>query len=76
MIALCGAVVLALRPVYRHVEELLAERGITVDHVTVDRWVQTFTPEFIGAARLARQPSGDLTLPGHTCIAQSTNAGR
>ena len=29
---------------YRDVEELLAERGITVDHVTVYRWVQTFTP--------------------------------
>jgi transposase, IS6 family len=24
---------------YRDVEELLAERGIEVDHVTVDRWV-------------------------------------
>jgi hypothetical protein len=30
---------------YRDVEELLAERGIEVDHVTVYRWVQTFTPE-------------------------------
>ena len=29
---------------YRDVEELLAERGIEVDHVTVYRWVQTFTP--------------------------------
>ena len=28
---------------YRDVEELLAERGITVDHVTVYRWVQRFT---------------------------------
>ncbi|HEX9372627.1 MAG TPA: hypothetical protein VF897_16570, partial [Roseiflexaceae bacterium] len=28
---------------YRDVEELLAERGIEVDHVTVYRWVQTFT---------------------------------
>lgn len=27
----------------RDVEELLAERGITVDHVTVYRWVQRFT---------------------------------
>jgi transposase, IS6 family len=36
------------------VEELLAERGITTDHVTVYRWVQTFTPEFIDAARAAR----------------------
>jgi transposase-like protein len=26
------------------VEELLAERGIEVDHVTVYRWVQRFAP--------------------------------
>ena len=29
---------------YCDVEELLAERGITVDHVTIYRWVQTCTP--------------------------------
>jgi transposase-like protein len=29
---------------YRDVEELLAERGIEVDHVTIYRWVQRFTP--------------------------------
>jgi transposase, IS6 family len=28
----------------REVEELLAERGIQVDHTTVYRWVQRFTP--------------------------------
>jgi transposase-like protein len=28
---------------YRDVEEVLAERGIAVDHVTVFRWVQRFT---------------------------------
>jgi transposase, IS6 family len=28
---------------YGDVEELLAERGIIVDHVTVYRWVQRFT---------------------------------
>ena len=39
---------------YRDVEELLAERGITVDHVTIYRWVQCFTPEFIEAARPCR----------------------
>jgi transposase-like protein len=27
---------------YRDVEELLGERGIGVDHVTIYRWVQTF----------------------------------
>jgi transposase-like protein len=29
---------------YRDVEELLAERGVEVDHVTDYRWVQRFTP--------------------------------
>jgi transposase, IS6 family len=29
---------------YRDVEELLAERGVQVDHVTIYRWVQRFTP--------------------------------
>ena len=29
---------------YRDVEELLAERGVTVDHVTIYRWVQRFAP--------------------------------
>src|SRR5437660_7239228 len=36
---------------YRDVEELLAERGIQVDHVSVFRWVQRFTPLLIEAAR-------------------------
>jgi hypothetical protein len=36
---------------YRDVEELLAERGIEVDHVTIYRWVQQFTPLLIDAAR-------------------------
>jgi IS6 family transposase len=44
---------------YRDVEELLAERGISVDHVTVYRWVHTFTPEFIHAARRTRHATGD-----------------
>jgi IS6 family transposase len=39
---------------YRDVEELLAERGVTVDHVSICRWVQDFTPEFIEAARPSR----------------------
>jgi transposase-like protein len=34
---------------YRDVEELLGERGVAVDHVTIYRWVQRFTPEFVEA---------------------------
>ncbi len=44
---------------YRDVEELLAERGIEVDHVTVYRWVQRFTPVFAEAARPCRHAAGD-----------------
>jgi transposase-like protein len=36
---------------YRDLEELLAERGIEVDHVTLYRWVQRFTPLLVDAAR-------------------------
>jgi transposase-like protein len=44
---------------YRDVEELLAERGIEVDHVTVYRWVQRFTQLFIDAARPCRHVAGE-----------------
>ena len=44
---------------YRDVEELLAERGIEADHVTVYRWVQRFTPLFVDAARPLRHAAGD-----------------
>jgi transposase, IS6 family len=44
---------------FRDVEELLAERGIEVDHVTVFRWVQRFTPLLVDAARPCRHAVGD-----------------
>src|SRR4051812_10109505 len=51
---------------YRDVQELLAERGVTVDHVTVYRWVQTSTAEFIDAARPAGPlPRGRPAWAGH-----------
>ena len=53
---------------YRDVEELLAERGINVDHVTVYRWVQTFTPEFIHAARPTRHATGDRWFVDETYV--------
>ena len=39
---------------YRDVEELLIERGVEVDHVTVYRWVLRFTPLLAEAARPCR----------------------
>jgi transposase, IS6 family len=53
---------------YRDVEELLAERGIDVDHVSIYRWVQTFTCEFIDAARPARHAPGDRWFVDQTYV--------
>jgi transposase-like protein len=53
---------------YRFFEELLDERGISVDHVTNYRWVQTFTGEFIDAARPSRRVSGDRWCVDETYV--------
>jgi hypothetical protein len=53
---------------YRDVEELLGERGIEVDHVTIYRWVQTFTAEFINAARPTRHATGDRWFVDETHV--------
>ena len=53
---------------YRDVEELLAERGIDVDHVTIYRWVQRFTPLVIDAARPCRHSVGDRWFVDETYV--------
>jgi transposase-like protein len=53
---------------YRDVEELLAERGIDVDHVTIYRWVQRFTPLLINAARPCRHAVGDRWFADETYV--------
>jgi transposase-like protein len=53
---------------YRDVEELLAERGIEVDHVTIYRWVQRFTPLVIEAARPCRHSVGERWFVDETYV--------
>src|SRR4051812_49530645 len=53
---------------YRDVEELLAERGIEVDHVTVYRWVHRFTPLLADAARFCRHSPGDRWFVDETYV--------
>jgi transposase-like protein len=53
---------------YRDVEELLVERGFEVDHVTVYRWVQRFTPLLADAARFARHSPGDRWYVDETYV--------
>jgi transposase, IS6 family len=31
---------------YRNLEEMMLERGLTIDHTTIYRWVQRYAPEF------------------------------
>jgi IS6 family transposase len=72
---------------YRDVEELLAERGIEVDHVSIYRWVHRFAPEFAEASRAQQDLIGDrchvdetypegrrgvaLPVPGHRPVRPS-----
>ncbi len=44
---------------YRDVEELLAERGLHADHVTVWRWVQRYAPELQRRLREHLKPTND-----------------
>jgi transposase-like protein len=49
-------------------KKLLAERGIEVDHVTIYRWVQRFTPLVIDVARPCRHSVGDRWFVAETYV--------
>ncbi|MFF0372570.1 IS6 family transposase [Micromonospora sp. NPDC005087] len=53
---------------YRDFEELLVEHGIEIDHVTVYRWVQRFTPLLADAARFSRHSPGDRWFVDETYV--------
>ncbi len=53
---------------YRDLEELLAERGVEVDHVTLYRWVQRFTPLLVEAARPCRHAVGGRWFVDETYV--------
>jgi hypothetical protein len=48
---------------YCDLEELLAERGVKVDQVTLYRWVQRFTPILVNAAGPCRHAVGPGAEP-------------
>jgi transposase-like protein len=53
---------------YRDVEELLTERGVEVDHVSVYRWVLRFTPLLADAARPCRHLVGNRWFVDETYV--------
>jgi hypothetical protein len=54
---------------YRDVEELLAERGISVDHVTLWRWVQRYAPALELLAPIAESTDPHLQISRRVCLA-------
>ena len=53
---------------YRDVEELLAERGLDADHVTVWRWVQRYAPEIQRQLRPRLRPTNESWRVDETYI--------
>ena len=53
---------------YRDVEELLAERGLHADHVTVWRWVQRYAPEIEQRLRSRLKQTNDSWRVDETYI--------
>jgi putative transposase len=43
---------------YRQVEELMQERGVSVDHTTVNRWVVKYSPQLEEAFHRRKRPVG------------------
>ena len=43
---------------YRDIEELMAERGVGVDHSTVNRWVIRYAPELAEIFTKRKKPVG------------------
>jgi hypothetical protein len=73
--------VLAFSLSYRDVEELLAERGLHADHVTIWRWVQSYAPEMERRLRSKLKPTNDSwrvdsdLYPGERQVALPVSGG-
>src|SRR4051794_40231291 len=63
-----GALVPAVRVVLPRRGGAFAERGVVVDHVTIYRWVQRFTPLLAQAARPSRRPVGNRRYVDETYV--------
>jgi transposase-like protein len=48
----------------RHVEELMEERGVELDHTTIHRWVSKYSPLLEEAFQRAQAPGVDALAAG------------
>ena len=53
---------------YKNLEEIMAERGIKVDHTTIMRWVHQYSPEMEKRIRRHLRPTNDSWRVDETYI--------
>jgi IS6 family transposase len=53
---------------YRDLEEIMAERGLSVDHTTIYRWVQLYAPELEKRCRPHLKATNDSWLVDETYV--------
>jgi transposase-like protein len=53
---------------YRNLEEMMAERGVEVDHTTIMRWVHQYSPEIEKKIRKHLRPTNDSWRVDETYI--------
>ena len=53
---------------YRDLEEMMQERGLSVDHTTIYRWVQRYAPELDKRCRAHLKPTNDSYRVDETYI--------
>jgi len=53
---------------YRNLQEMMAERGVKVDHTTIMRWVHQYSPEIEKKIRKHLRPTNDSWRVDETYI--------
>ena len=60
MIILCVRWYLRFKLSLRDLVEMIAERGLSLSHMTIMRWVQRYAPEFVKRWNLLRPSHGSI----------------
>src|SRR5438045_3571789 len=68
IIGLCVRWYLRYNLSYRDLEEMMAERGLKVDHTTIYRWVQNYAPELEKRVKPQLKPTNDSWRVDETYI--------
>jgi putative transposase len=58
IIHLCVRRYLSYKVSLRYLVEMMAERGVSLAHTTILRWVQRYTPEFVKRWNRISMPTG------------------